>query len=111
MEATRQAFTPDSITITRREDGKWDAVAVVLDDGSVGQVKFTLTDARFTLEAHWAPSRSYVYGLACESVPPTIVGYEFGMHSFLQPVTQPDGQNIFLMVYVNEDGCDASPTG
>lgn len=104
MEATRQAFTPDSITITRREDGKWDAVAVVSDDGSVGQVTFILTDARFTLEAHWAPSRSYVYGLACESVPPTIVGYEFGMHSFLQPVTQPDGLNIFLMVYVNEDG-------
>lgn len=106
MEATRQAFTPDSITITRREDGKWDAVAVVSgDNGRVGQVKFILVDARFTLEAHWAPGRSYLHDFICESVvPPQVVAYEFGMHSFLQP----SGHQIFLEYRPLEGGCDAA---
>lgn len=108
MEATRQVFTPDSITITRREDGKWDAVAVVSDNGAVGQVKFIIGDARFTIEAHWAPSRSYIYGLACESVPPTIVGYEFAMNSWLQPTTEPDDSPTFLEMRTIKGACDAA---
>lgn len=97
MEATRQAYTPDSVTLTRREDGMWDTVALIRKGDVVSEVRMVLTDARFTLEAHWAPSHSYVYDLCTAAGdPPKVVAFEFAMHSFLQPVIHSDGSNRFL---------------
>lgn len=107
MEATRQTFAPDSIVITRREDGFWDAVAVVAhQSGVVGELKVILTDARFTLEAEWSPGRSYIHDFICEPTqPPRVVAYRFGMNSNIEPVTYPSGSQVFLESRKLEGGC------
>lgn len=106
MKATRQAFTPDSVTITRREDGYWEMVALVREGETLGQVKMTLLDARFTLEALWAPARSYLNRL-CEAERPSVVGYQVSMSSFLAAGTRGD-DSLFLEYRVIEGPCDAA---
>lgn len=74
----------------------------------VGQVKFTLTDGRFTLEAFWAPTRSYVWDICQTTEPPRIASYEFAMNSSLHSVTKPGGHSMFLEMRTIRGACDAA---
>lgn len=108
MEMPSHVFKPQSATITRREDGAWDMVALCdAGNGAVGKVEFILDDATITVLTSHSPREDHVYGNAILTNPLRATSY-----SLLLATPLRDGvgkqEGIFLKMQFTEGGCDAA---
>lgn len=103
----KQGFIPDSVTITRREDGAWDMVALFCLNGDATELRMIVADASFTLEAFFKQDRSRCPCDLCTYLPCRLTGYELVMKSALRPYV--DGlEGVYLRQVTTDGGCDAA---
>jgi hypothetical protein len=83
---------PDSITITRREDGAYDMVALFAAPGfpcdggtNVGKMTMILEDASFDVCVEYAPGRSIDLCGLTRHVPPRVASYHLTLQSPMKP--------------------------
>lgn len=103
----KQGFIPDSATITRREDGAWDMVALFrLEDRTV-EMAMILADATFSLEVFYRQGQPTCPCDLCCYVPCELTGYELTLHTALRPGVQ-GHEGIYLRQRTVSGGCNAA---
>lgn len=100
----KQGFIPDSVTITRREDGAWDMVALFRLDDRVTEMTMILADASFSLEAFYRQGQPECPCDLCSYVPCTLTGYELTLFTALRPGVG-GHEGIYLRQRTVSGGC------